>query len=173
MTDETLPLTIRRAEAADLDTLIALITALAEFEQLPPPDADARARLAEHGFGERPKFEAWLADVQSDSSPDAGVTTVGYAFLFETYSTFLARPTLYLEDLFVLPDYRKRGIGKALLRHCVRLAYERGCGRMEWSCLDWNVKAQDVYESMGARRMDEWLLYRLTRDEMASLLVEP
>lgn len=157
-----LEIVIRRAERTDAETLIGLITALAEFEHLPPPDADAQARLIEHGFGPAPKFEAYLAE--SDGVP------VGYAFLFETYSTFLARPTLYLEDLFVLPEYRRRGIGKALLRFCIALAHERGCGRMEWTCLDWNVNAQQVYEGLGAKRMAEWYLYRLTREAMAAHL---
>ncbi|MEO7718956.1 MAG: GNAT family N-acetyltransferase [Capsulimonas sp.] len=147
---------IRRAERADADSLLCLIAALADFENLAPPDDAARARLIEHGFGDRPKFEAYLAEVEDAPGP------VGYAFIFETYSTFLAKPTLYLEDLFVLPDYRKRGVGKALLSHCIALAHERGCGRMEWTCLDWNVNAQKVYEeSVGAKRMSEWYLYRL------------
>jgi len=98
------------------------------------------------------------------------VGPVGYALLLQTYSTFLAQPSLYLEDVFVLPEYRKRGIGKALLRHCVRTAFERGCGRMEWTCLDWNTNAQALYERMGARRMKEWYLYRMTRDAMARML---
>ena len=153
-------LTIRRAGREDADALLALITALAEFEHLPPPDDAARARLIEHGFGPQPKFEAWLAEWEGAPGP------VGYVFLFETYSTFLARPTLYLEDLFVLPEHRKRGIGKALLRFCIQAAHERGCGRMEWTCLDWNTGAQRVYESLGAKRMSEWYLYRLTRDAM-------
>lgn len=160
------PLTIRRAERPDAEALLTLITALAEFERLPPPDAEAQARFIEHGFGGQPKFEAWLAEWEGAPGP------VGYAFLFETYSTFLARPTLYLEDLFVLPDYRGRGVGGALLRHGVRLAHERGCGRMEWTCLDWNTKAQVVYEKFGAERMAEWYLYRLTRDKMETLLAE-
>ncbi len=153
-------LTIRKAGRADAEQLIALITALAEFERLPPPDEEARARLVEHGFGAQPKFEAWLAEWEGAPGP------VGYAFVFETYSTFLARLTLYLEDLFVLPEYRNKGIGKALLRFCVQTALERGCGRMEWTCLDWNTPAQKVYENLGAKRLSEWFLYRLTRDGM-------
>ncbi len=155
---------IRQAGPTDAEAVIGLIVALAGFEDLPPPDAEAQARLREHGFGANPKFEALLAEVDDSPGP------VGYALLFPTYSTFLAQPSLYLEDLFVLPDYRGRGIGQALLRHCVRLAFERGCGRMEWTCLDWNANAQAVYERMGARRLNEWYLYRLTRDAMARLL---
>ncbi len=159
MNDRNQP-TIRRAERADAEALLALITALADFEHLPPPDDAARARLVEHGFGEHPKFEAYLAEWEGTPGP------VGYAFVFETYSTFLARPTLYLEDLFVLPDFRSRGIGKALLHFCMGLARERGCGRMEWTCLDWNVSAQRVYENLGAKRMSEWYLYRLAGDAL-------
>jgi len=154
------PLTIRRADAHDADALLGLITALAHFEDLPPPDQSARERLIAHGFGERPKFEAFLAELPEASSP------VGYALIFETYSTFLARPTLYLEDLFVLPDYRRRGIGKALLDYCIALARERGCGRMEWACLTWNTNAQAVYEGLGAQHMSGWMLYRLTGDAL-------
>ncbi|MGO8674067.1 MAG: N-acetyltransferase family protein [Capsulimonadaceae bacterium] len=162
MTEIGTTLTIRRATSSDAETLIRLITALAEFEHLPPPDEAACARLVEHGFGDRPRFEAWIADLSAE-----GVTVAaGYAFLFETYSTFLARPSLYLEDLFVLPEHRHQGIGNALLRHCAALALARGCGRMEWTCLDWNVRAQAIYESMGAVRMSEWYLYRMTRPEL-------
>ena len=157
-------ITIRRAERADAETVIGLIIALAEFENLPPPDADAQARLIAHGFGPEPKFEVMLAEVEGTPGP------VGYALLLQTYSTFLAQPSLYLEDVFVLPDYRKQGIGKALLRHCVRTAFERGCGRMEWTCLDWNTNAQALYERMGARRMKEWYLYRMTREVMERFL---
>lgn len=159
-------ITLRRAERADAEVVIGLIIALAEFENLPPPDAGAQARLIEHGFGDSPQFEVMLAEVDGAPSP------VGYALLLQTYSTFLAQPTLYLEDVFVLPEYRKRGIGKALLRHCVRTAFERGFGRMEWTCLDWNTNAQALYERMGARRMKEWYLYRMTRDAMARMLDE-
>ena len=155
---------LRRAERTDAETVIGLIIALAEFENLPPPDAEAQARLIEHGFGDAPKFEVLLAEVDDAPGP------VGYALLLQTYSTFLAQPSLYLEDVFVLPEYRGGGIGKALLRHCVRTAYERGCGRMEWTCLDWNKNAQAMYDQMGARRLKEWYLYRMTRPAMEKML---
>jgi len=157
-------ITLRRAERADAEAVIGLIIALAEFENLPPPDAAAQARLIEHGFGDAPKFEVMLAEVDDAPSP------VGYALLLQTYSTFLAQPSLYLEDVFVLPEYRKRGIGNALLRRCVQTAFERGCGRMEWTCLDWNTNAQTMYDRMGARRMKEWFLYRMTRPAMEKML---
>lgn len=156
---------LRRARRADVPALVRLIRALAAFEHLPPPDAAAAARLAADGFGRRPRFECWLAYVPERAEP------VAYALFFETYSTFLARPSLYLEDLFVMPAFRGRGLGSALLRHCVALAHARGCGRVEWSCLDWNVKAQRVYERrVGAKRMSEWFPYRLTRPAMARYL---
>jgi GNAT superfamily N-acetyltransferase len=157
---------IRRATRDDAAALIGLVMALAEFEKLTPPDAEAQQRLVEHGFGERPRFEAWLAFSDSSHEP------VGYALVFETYSSFLARPSLYLEDIFVLPEHRGRGVGSALLRHCIRLADERGCGRVEWTCLDWNTKAQCVYENLGAERLSQWFLYRLGRDRIEQLAAE-
>ncbi|MEK7685874.1 MAG: GNAT family N-acetyltransferase [Verrucomicrobiota bacterium] len=161
------PLTLRRAERAEAPALLRLIVALAEFEKLPPPDADAQRRLIEDGFGARPRFEAWLAFCEGVGDP------VGYAFFFEMYSSFLARPTLFLEDVFVLPAYRQRGIGGALLQQCIRIAHERGCGRMEWACLDWNTKAQEVYQKLGARQLSEWYSYRLTREGMEKVLSKP
>jgi len=158
------PLALRRALRSDAPALIELICALAQFEKLTPPNAEEQERLVEHGFGDRPRFEAWLAFWQDEPAP------VGYAVFFEAYSTFRATPTLYLEDIFVLPSYRGRGIGSALLRHCIQLAHERGCARMEWTCLDWNRKAQQVYERIGARHLSEWYLYRLTRDGMEKFL---
>ena len=154
---------IRKAGRVDAAGLVRLIVALAEFEKLTPPDAEAQARLIQDAFGGKPRFEPWLAFWNGTTEP------VAYAILFETYSTFLAQPTLYLEDLFVLPDYRSRGIGSALLRHCIQLAHERGCGRMEWTVLDWNVKAQKVYDGLGARRLNEWFLYRLDRAQIEML----
>lgn len=155
---------LRRAERPDMPTVLGLIKALAEFEKLPPPDAEAEQRLIGDAFGDRPRFEAWLA-MTVDGSP------VGYAILFETYSTFLARPTLFLEDLFVVPEFRQRGIGTAMFNRFIRMAFERGCGRMEWSCLNWNVQAQSFYEKLGARRLSEWMVYRLGRDEMSARAV--
>jgi GNAT superfamily N-acetyltransferase len=154
---------IRKATRADASALLKLIVALAQFEKLTPPDGEAQARLVEDAFGSRPRFEAWLVFSSGLADP------VGYAILFETYSSFLARPTLYLEDLFVLPEHRGHGIGSALLDHCIRLAHQRGCGRMEWTVLDWNVRAQKVYEALGAQRLSEWFLYRLGQDQIEKL----
>lgn len=150
------PLTAEHAAA-----FCQLVTALAEFEKLPPPDAAAQARLVADALGPKPRIEVWLAFVDDAAAP------CGYAILVETYSSFLALPTLYIEDVFVLPDQRQRGVGSALLRKAVSLAHERGCGRMEWTALDWNVNAQRVYEQrLGAKRMSEWFLYRMTRTDM-------
>ncbi|MCX7625441.1 MAG: GNAT family N-acetyltransferase [Candidatus Sumerlaeaceae bacterium] len=154
--------TVRRATRNDAPTMLALIRALAEYEKLEPPDAAAQERLVRDAFGEKPKFEVYL--VEFDGTP------VGYAFLLETYSTFLALPTLYIEDIFVLPEYRGKGLGDALFRKCVAVAKERGCGRMEWVTLDWNVSAQDFFKRYGAQHLKEWYFFRLTADKFDQIL---
>jgi len=152
---------IRRAQAEDAGTLIELIQALAEYEHLEPPDAMAEARLLEHAFGPRPRFEAYLVVIDTKD--------VGYAIVFETYSTFLARPTLYLEDLFVRPEARRQGAGTVLLQYLAAEAVARGCGRMEWAVLDWNELAQGVYRRIGATMLQEWRLCRLTSEALQRL----
>ena len=112
------------------------------------------SRLKRHGFGRRPYFETLVCR--------RGRTAVGFALYFFTYSTFLGRPTLYLEDLFVLPEERGRGAGKALLRALAKIAVARGCGRMEWTVLDWNTPSIRFYKGLGARLRKEWVLTRLT-----------
>lgn len=157
--------TLRPATRDDAAGFLRLVEALAVFEKLEPPDAAAQARLIEDAFGPRPRIEAWLAFVPGQDEP------VAYAILLETYSSFLARPTLYIEDIFVATEFRKMGIGGALLRKAVELASSRQCGRVEWTALDWNVNAQRVYEDkLGARRMSEWFLYRMTQTEMDAYL---
>jgi GNAT superfamily N-acetyltransferase len=153
---------VRRATPSDAGPLLTLVNALAEYEHLPPPDAEAKARLLRDMTGDRPRIEAYLADVEGRA--------VGYAFVLETYSSFLALPTLYLEDLFVLPEFRGRKAGIALFTAMVREAHRRGCGRMEWTVLDWNQLAIDFYTRVGARHMKEWHLYRLVREDMERLL---
>ena len=153
---------VRRLRPEDAPALVSLIDALAAYENLEPPDAEAKARLIRDLFADRPRVESFLAVV--DGVP------AGYTFIFETYSTFLAMPTLYMEDLFVLPEYRGKKVGSALFREMVRQAHARGCGRMEWSVLDWNQLAIDFYEHYGAKRMREWLPYRLVRTDMERLL---
>ena len=157
-------ITIRPAAAADADILLELIDALADYEKLDRPDADARARLRRDGFGAQPLFRAYLGEI--DGRP------VAYAITYRTYSSFLARPTLFLEDLFVLPEARGRGLGGAILRHLVEEAVRDDCGRMEWVVLHWNQLAIDFYERLGAERLSDWHTYRLTRKRMRALLAE-
>jgi GNAT superfamily N-acetyltransferase len=145
----TTPLTESR-----FDDFVGLIYALADYEHLDRPDADAIARLRADAFGSRRRFEAALA-IDDDER------AVGYAIWFETYSSFLAKPTLYLEDLFVLEDARRSGAGGLLFDHVRMLGDQRGCGRMDWQVLDWNSTARDFYQRRNAQWMREWLLYRI------------
>lgn len=144
---------IRPATPADLPTIARLIRALADYERLAHAVTLDEDRLRDHLFGPKPYAEALLAE-------DAG-RAVGYALFFHTYSTFRARPALYLEDLFVVPEHRGKGHGKALLGALARLAVERDCARLEWSVLNWNEPALNFYRALGARPMDEWTVYRL------------
>ena len=150
---------IRRLGPEDVPALLALIEALAEYEHLPPPDAAARDRLARDATATPPRFEALLAEVDGH--------VVGYAIYFETYSTFLALPTLYLEDIFVLPEARGHGAGGALFQACAREAVRRGCGRMEWQVLTWNELALGFYARRAAQPLDDWRPFRLTGDALA------
>ncbi|HNJ80220.1 MAG TPA: GNAT family N-acetyltransferase [Methanoregulaceae archaeon] len=138
-----------------------LLEALACYEHLNPPDDTARSRLKSDLLQDHPRYEAYLGRL--------GDVAVGFVTFFFTYSTFLARPTLYLEDLFVLPEARGKGAGKALLLHLAKLARERGCARMEWAVLDWNKPAIDFYRSLGAAPMDEWTVFRLTEEKLRAL----
>jgi GNAT superfamily N-acetyltransferase len=152
---------IRPATPADVPTVARLIRALAEYEKLTHTLVLDEARLRDHLFGPRPYVEVLIAE-------DAG-TAVGYALFFPTYSTFLTRPGIYLEDVFVLPEHRGRGHGKAFLATLAKLAVERGCGRLEWSVLNWNEPSIGFYKSLGAVPMDEWSVYRLTGDALTKL----
>jgi GNAT superfamily N-acetyltransferase len=145
---------IRPATAEDTPTICRLIRGLAEYERLAHVVALDEARMRAHLFGLRPFAEVLLAE-------EAG-TVVGFALFFPNYSTFLAQPGIYLEDLFVEPAHRGKGHGKALLQAVARLAVERGCGRLEWSVLNWNESAIRFYESLGAVPLDDWTVYRLT-----------
>ncbi len=134
-----------------------MLLALAEFEHLEPPSADGQRRIIVDIFEKR-RLNLFVASERGK--------LVGYALYFYAYSSFLARPTLYLEDLFVLEEHRKKGLGFALLLRCIDEAVKQDCGRMEWAVLEWNKKAIGFYEKLGARRLDEWHFYRLTRDEL-------
>jgi GNAT superfamily N-acetyltransferase len=153
---------IRAAALDDAETFLALVDALADYEKLDRPTPEARQRLVADGFGDGPRrFQPWLAFADGRA--------VAYAITLETYSSFLALPTLYLEDLFVLPDARRLGIGRAFFRFLAGEAVRRGCGRMEWVVLDWNQLAIDFYEKLGARRLTEWFTYRLTADQLREI----
>jgi GNAT superfamily N-acetyltransferase len=153
---------IRPAMSEDAGTLLALIDALADYEHLPRPDAEARRRLVDHAFDGQQYFQALLLEAAGQA--------VAYALYFYTYSSFLARPTLYLEDVFVLPDHRHHGYGTAIMRHLVQQALDAGCGRLEWQVLHWNRLAIDFYERLGAKHLADWLPYRLAREDMEAVL---
>lgn len=145
-------LAIRKGTNADSRGFLQLLVALARFEKLEPPTPAARRRILRDIF-EKKRVNLFLA--LCDGKP------AGYALYFYTYSSFLARPTLYLEDLFVLGEFRHMGVGLSLFQRCVREAVKRGCGRMEWSVLAWNRKAIRFYARLGARSLSEWRVYRL------------
>jgi hypothetical protein len=145
--------TLRPAEPRDVPAIVGLITELAEFEQLAHLLQLTPEQLAPHLFGVRPVVESVVAE--------AGGTVVAFALFFTNFSTFLAKPGLYLEDLYVQPAFRGAGIGKALLRHLGALAVARDYGRFEWSVLDWNANAIRFYEKMGATVMPEWRICRI------------
>ena len=147
---------VRQGKREDSRAFLGLVDALAAYEKLGPPTRAGKARLVRDIF-DRKKVRLLVAE--------DGKKLVGYALYFFTYSSFLAKPTLYLEDLFVLESERGLGAGKALFRECVRLARKNGCGRMEWAVLTWNSPAIRFYEGMKAKRLSDWYVYRL--DERA------
>lgn len=152
---------IRPAIAADAGTVAGLIRELARYEQLEHEVTMTADDIRSTLFGERPVAEALLAEVDGQA--------VGLALFFSSYSTFLGRPGIYLEDLFVKPEHRGSGLGKALLREIARIAVRRGCGRLEWAVLNWNRPAIDFYEKLGARPNSEWTTYRLTGEALQRL----
>jgi GNAT superfamily N-acetyltransferase len=152
---------LRSAERGDVSVIAELIRGLARYEKLEDQVEMTEALLATALFGERPYAEVVLAE-------DGG-RPVGFALFFHHFSTFLGRPGIYLEDLFVLPEHRGSGIGRMLLAHLARLAVERGCGRLEWAVLDWNRDAIGFYERLGARPNSEWTVYRLTGEALSAL----
>lgn len=145
----------------DVPTILSLIKALAEYERLAHEVEATEDDIRDSLFGDWPGAEVVLAYVGSDLA--------GFALFFHNYSTFLGRRGLYLEDLFVLPAYRSKGVGRRLLSHLARIAIERRCGRMEWWVLDWNESAIRFYQSIGALPMDDWTVYRLQGDALARL----
>lgn len=149
---------LRAAEPRDLEAIVGLIGELAEFEKLTHLLEVTADKLQPHLFGERPVAECVVGEVDGE--------VVAFALFFTNFSTFLARPGLYLEDLYVRPAQRGTGLGKALLEHLGRLAAERGCGRFEWSVLEWNQRAIDFYEGMGATVMPDWRICRITGERL-------
>lgn len=145
---------IRFAQPADVPLILQLIQGIAEYEKLSHEVETTEARLQETLFGPKAYAEVLLAFNEQ--------TPVGFALYFHNYSTFRARPGIYLEDLFVFPEHRGKGFGKALLQRVIDLAHERKCGRVEWSVLDWNTPAIEFYQSMGAQPMNEWTVFRIT-----------
>lgn len=157
-------LILRSAAPTDVFVLFELIQALAAYEKLSHAVTGSADLLLEHLFSSRPYAEAILAEYDGQAA--------GFALFFTSYSTFLTRPGIYLEDIFVLPEYRRQGIGKALLSHLAQLTVKRGFGRLEWSVLDWNEPAIAFYRSMGASVLDDWRICRVTGDSLSQLAGE-
>ena len=153
--------TLRSAAPADLPAIVGLIRELAAFEKLEHLVVATPEAMAPHLFGARPAAEAVVGQVNG--------AVVAFALFFTNFSTFLGRPGLYLEDLYVQPAHRGTGLGRALLQHLGALAVERGCGRFEWSVLDWNENAIRFYESMGATVMPDWRICRITGDTLLGM----
>ncbi|NOT87100.1 MAG: GNAT family N-acetyltransferase [Lysobacter sp.] len=156
---------IRPAGVADTGRILAFIRELAEYEKLPHEVVADEAGLAAQLFGERPHAEVLIAEV--DGVP------AGFALFFHNFSTFVGKPGLYLEDLFVRPGFRGLGLGKRLMLRLAQIAIERDCGRFEWSVLDWNQPAIDFYRSLGAVSMDEWTMQRVSGEALRTLAAQP
>ncbi len=154
-------ISIRPATREDAGLILRFIRALAVYEREPDAVEATEETLIEHGFGPKPYFECMIADL--DGSP------AGFAFYFFDYSTWLGKPGLYLEDIFVDPEFRGQGIGRALLERLAQIAIERGCARMKWEVLDWNEPAIEFYRTMGAEFLDEWRNVRLSGDALKRL----
>jgi GNAT superfamily N-acetyltransferase len=154
-------MTIRSATPEDVPTILQLIRDLATYERAPNEVTATEKQLTEVLFGHRPAAEVVLAF--------DGDVPVGFAVFFHNFSTWLGQPGVYLEDLFVKPEERGKGYGRALLVHLAKIARDRGCGRMEWAVLDWNEPAIQFYRALGAKPMDEWTVFRLTRDGILKL----
>ena len=152
---------IRPAVPADAGLILAFIRELGEYEKLSHEVVADEAGLAAQLFGERPRAEVLIAEVDGAAA--------GFALFFHNFSTFVGKPGLYLEDLFVRPAFRGQGLGKRLMVRLARIAVERDCGRFEWSVLDWNTPAIDFYRSLGATGMDEWTVQRVSGDALRAL----
>jgi GNAT superfamily N-acetyltransferase len=156
---------VRPAQPHDVPVILSFIRALAEYEKLSHTVVATEELLREHLFGPRPAAEALLARIDQRE--------VGFALYFQTFSTFVGRPGIWLEDLFVLPEARGKGAGRALLGEIARIARRRDCGRLEWSVLDWNTPAIGFYKKLGAVMMDDWTTCRVTGEALAALGEKP
>lgn len=158
-------LTLRSTTQGDVPVLFSLIQALAEYEKLSHAVTGSVDALQEHLFSAKPYAEAILAEYAGQ--------VVGFALFFPNYSTFLTKPGIYLEDVFVLPEFRGKGIGKAIVQYLAQLAVERDYGRLEWSVLDWNEPAIAFYEKLGASVLPDWRICRVTSDALTQLAASP
>jgi GNAT superfamily N-acetyltransferase len=154
-------ITVRPLVEGDIPTFLDLVQALADYEKIPGPDAAARDRLRHDALSDPPRFRVLLAELHGQ--------VAGYSLYFFTYSSFMGRPTLYVEDIFVLPEFRRNGAGRALMGAMAREAVRNGCGRMEWTVLDWNKPAIALYEDLGGRILQEWRVVRVTAEKLARL----
>ncbi len=152
---------VRAASEADVPLILSFIKELAEYERLSHEVVATEEALQKWLFGERPVAEVAIGDDEDEPA--------GFALFFHSFSTFLGRPGIYLEDLYVRPEFRGRGVGRVLLTYLATLAKERGCGRLEWSVLDWNGPAIGFYESLGASPVDGWTVYRVTGEDLEEL----
>mgnify|MGYP001547941289 CR=1 FL=1 len=150
----------------DASTIVELIKGLAAYEKLSHEVVVSEEKILSTLFGETKYAECLIAELDSQAGRQTGSHPVGFALFFHNYSTFLGKPGIYLEDLFVKPEFRSQGFGKALLRRLAQIAVQRNCGRLEWSVLDWNKPAIDFYMDIGAKPMSEWTVFRLTEAEM-------
>ncbi len=165
MNERSVSFRIRNGRAEDMPVILGLVRDLARYEKLEHEVVATEEDYRRFGSGPSPYFQTLIAEVNDEMGKQA----VGFALYFFTFSTFLGKPTLYLEDLFVKPKFRGNGIGKMLLAYLAKIALEHDCGRMEWAVLDWNTPAIEFYRKLGARPMDEWTTFRLQVPEMIKL----
>jgi len=158
-------ITVRPATAADTSIILGFIRALADYERLSDSVVATEQALRQHLFGPHPVAETLIGSLNGQP--------VGFALFFQTFSTFLAKPGIYLEDLFVIPSVRGKGVGRALLREVARIAADRDCGRLEWAVLTWNDPAIGFYKKLGAVPLDDWRTYRMTGVALRRLSEEP
>jgi len=158
-------LTIRAAQERDIGRIFELILGLAAYEKLSDRVTGNTELLRSHLFGDRAYAEAIVAEL--------GDLTIGFALFFPTYSTFLTQPGIHLEDVFVQPEYRRQGVGKALMIAVAKIAFDRGCGRLEWSVLDWNQPAIEFYQRLGATVLPDWKTCRITAETLAEIAMKP